>query len=286
MAFNGGKFFALSAPLGVGLLGAFMWVESRAPEPLLPLELFRRRLIAVSSLIATLLGAAMLSMVTFVPLFVQAVLGKTAVEAGSVITPMVIGWPIASTISGRLLPAFGFRRLIRIGLALSAVSAAAVALLLSPNSGLVLPAIGTACFGAGIGFANTPLLIAVQSSVDWKQRGVATASTMFFRTVGGALSIGALGAILAAALSRNPSIPVEAANRLLGPDHGASLGPQTLQQLSRMLTTSLTTIFWLIFALSVLAFVVSLAFPRLSTKSPALVGSKQVPQLTPLSSEP
>jgi hypothetical protein len=88
---------------------------------------------------------------------------------------------------------------------------------------------------------------------------------MFFRTVGGALAIGALGAVLASALAANPSLPVEAANQLLGPDHGMSLGSDILQQLAQLLRTSLQMIFWFIFGLSLLAFAVSWIFPRLST---------------------
>jgi hypothetical protein len=207
----------------------------------------------------------MLSTVTFVPLFVQGVLGRTPVEAGSAITPMVVGWPIASAISGRLIPKVGFRIPIRTGLAISALSALALALLLRPGCNLLVPSIGTACFGVGLGLANTALLIAVQTSVAWEQRGVATASTMFFRTVGGALAIGGLGAVLAAGFAHDASIPAFAANQLLGPDHGLSLGPAVLARLSGVLKDSLRTIFWLIFGLSAASFLISWMFPRVST---------------------
>jgi hypothetical protein len=116
-----------------------------------------------------------------------------------------------------------------------------------------------------LGLANTALLIAVQTSVAWEQRGVATASTMFFRTVGGALAIGGLGAVLAAGFAQDPSIPAFAANQLLGPDHGLSLGPTVLAHLSGVLKDSLRTIFWLIFGLSAASFLISWMFPRVST---------------------
>jgi EmrB/QacA subfamily drug resistance transporter len=285
LAFNAGKFMSIGIVLGVTLLTVLLWWESRVREPLFAFDLFTRRVIAVSSGIATLLGASMLTMVTFVPLYVQGVLGKTAVDAGTVITPMVIGWPIASTISGRLIPRVGFRVLIRSGLALSAISAAMVAVLLSSDASLALSALGTACFGAGIGFANTPLLIAVQSSVEWRQRGVATASTMFFRTVGGALAIGALGAFLAAALAKNPSLPIEAANQLLGPDHGSSLDPSVLRQLAQTLQTSLHVIFWSIFGISLTGFLVSWIFPRLATWSSSAGAAPALRSLDSLTGE-
>src|SRR5438067_2458466 len=130
----------------------------------------------------------------------QGVLGGSPTEAGTAITPMVIGWPIASAISGRLLPRVGYRPLIHSGLAISAAAAVALALLLRPGASLHVPQAMSALFGVGLGLANTALLIAVQTSVEWRQRGVATASTMFARTIGGTLAVGALGAILSAAL--------------------------------------------------------------------------------------
>ena len=277
-AFQGRVQGAICAVLATVLLVLLVRWERRVKEPLLPLDLFRRRVMAVASSAGGLIGAAMLSTVAFVPLFVQGVLGKTPVEAGSAITPMVVGWPIASAISGRLIPRIGFRIPIRVGLAISAMSALALAILLRPGSSLLVPAWGTACFGLGLGFANTALLIAVQTSVTWEQRGVATASTMFFRTVGGALALGGLGAVLAAGFRHDPSIPAWAANQLLGPDHGASLGAAVLARLGGLLEERLQIIFWLIFALSAASFLISWMFPPVST-APAAEQAIQVPEL-------
>src|SRR2546428_10161663 len=138
---------------------------------------------------------------------------------------MVIGWPIASAISGRALPRVGFRVLVRTGLIVSAIAALGLALLLQPGASLHVPQAASALFGVGLGIANTALLIAVQTSVEWRQRGVATASTMFARTIGGTLAVGVLGGILSAAVLRDGTLPPGAADRLLGPEHGAGLDP-------------------------------------------------------------
>src|SRR5262249_58295228 len=127
----------------------------------------------------------------------------------------VIGWPIASAISGRVLPRVGFRPLVRWGLTISAVAAVAMALLLRPGVSLHVPQAMSALFGLGLGFANTALLIAVQTSVEWRQRGVATASTMFARTIGGTLAGGGPGAVLSAALPPGGSVPPRAPPRPL-----------------------------------------------------------------------
>jgi hypothetical protein len=137
-----------------------------------------------------------------------------------------------------------------------------MALLLKPNSSMLIPQIAMGVFGAGLGFAATALLIAVQTSVGWELRGVATASNMFFRTIGGALAIGAMGGVLAARLARDPLIPIQAANALLGPDHGRSLSPDVLRMLGGQLESGLVTNFWIIFALALAAFVTSLFFPE------------------------
>ncbi|WP_373047793.1 MDR family MFS transporter [Vulgatibacter sp.] len=272
-ALLGAGIFALLAATSAGigpwplaaavvLLAAFAWVESRAKEPILPLDLLRDRVIGLSSLAGALIGAAMMATVTYVPLFVQSVLGGSAADAGRAITPMVIGWPIASTLSGKLIPSIGFRPMIRLGLALTAASAIAVALVVDP--GVPLWLVGTLMFffGTGMGLANTALLLAVQTAVSWQRRGVATASTMFFRTIGGALSVGALGGIIAASLAAQPGVPPGAADQLLGPEHGASLPASLLRSLSGALAAGLHTSFVVIACLAALALAVGLLFPR------------------------
>jgi len=259
-------------PVGVAslLLVGFVAVERRAPEPVLPLALLRDRVIGLSNLAGALVGAAMMSTVTYVPLFVQGIAGGSATDAGRAITPMVIAWPIFSTLGGELIPRVGFRPVIRAGLALTAGSALLLALLLEP--GLPIWAIGSimAGYGAGLGLANTALLLAVQTAVDWRQRGVATASTMFFRTIGGALTVGALGGLIAAGIANVPGVPPGAADELLGPDHGRSLPVALLRSLSSALADGLHTSFLVIAALAILALAVGLAFPR-PTPSPERV---------------
>ncbi|HLN90795.1 MAG TPA: MFS transporter, partial [Patescibacteria group bacterium] len=96
-------------------LALFLWVERRAEEPILPLDLFSRRVMAVASATGALVGAAMISVVTFVPLYVQSVLAGSPTDAGTAIAPIAIGWPISSTLAGRILPRTGYRALIRGG---------------------------------------------------------------------------------------------------------------------------------------------------------------------------
>jgi len=249
------------------LLAGFLFVERRAEEPLLPLSLFTRRVIALSSTIGAIIGGAMIAILTYVPLFIQGVRGGTPTQAGSSITPMLVTWPIASTLSGRILPRVGFRALVRFGMACTAV--AAVALPFAAEQGPLALRVVTGLFGLGMGSANTALVISVQTSVQWEQRGVATASTMFFRTIGGAVAVGVMGGVIVTALGKDTSLPKDAASRALSREGMSTLGPDVVQRISGLLDAGLGTVFGMIAALGVTAFVAAMFFPDVPMLAPA-----------------
>jgi EmrB/QacA subfamily drug resistance transporter len=256
---------ALAAlPAAAIALVAFVLVERRAREPLLPLDLFAQRVMAVSSASGALLGAAMLATVTYVPLWVQGVLGASPTAAGAAIAPMAVGWPIASTMAGRLLPRLGYRRLLLGGFTTTALAGAGLALLLRPGASILVVQALTFAYGLGLGLANTPLIIAVQTSVPWNRRGIATASTMFFRTIGGTLSVGVLGGVLAAALGRAGAAP-GIAERLLGPER-ATLAPAQAAAVSGALQAAMGMVFWSVAGIAASALLVATRFPRLTVE--------------------
>ncbi|BDG02622.1 MDR family MFS transporter [Anaeromyxobacter oryzae] len=251
---------AIAGPAALAGLAAFVAVERRAVEPLVPLDLFHDRIIAVASITGALVGAAMIAMVTYVPLWVQSVLGASPTAAGAAIAPMAIGWPLASAISGRLIPRAGFRPLIRSGLAVSATAGVLIALLLRPGVPLALPQALTFLYGVGLGCANTPLLISVQSAVAWNRRGVATASTLFFRTIGGTLAVGILGGVLAHALSAGGASR-DLVQRMLSPERSA-LDPAAVAALAGALQAAMARIFWTVAAIALAALGASIVFPH------------------------
>jgi EmrB/QacA subfamily drug resistance transporter len=251
------------AAAGVALLALFVWIEKRAPEPLLPIKLFSQRLMVVVSALGALVGATMFCVVTYLPLYVQGVLLGSPTAAGGVLTPMVVAWPIAAALSGRYIPRFGFRRFVVAGAAVAMLAALAMAL--SVQYRLALPAIyaTSAVFGAGLGLINTSLIIAVQTSVSWQERGVATASTMFFRTTGGTLAVGILGGILARVLAGDPEAARAVAAHLLAA-HGGSVGQevQTARHVADTLAAALVPIYWLNWAFTLIGVAVCRFFPR------------------------
>jgi MFS family permease len=245
-------------------LAAFLAVERAAKEPVIPLPLFTRKVMLLSSIIGAIIGGAMISIVTYVPLFVQSVLHGTPTEAGSAITPMLVTWPISSALAGRMIPRVGFRPLIWVGLACTLAAALALALF-GTHDDLTMLGLTSAAFGLGMGFANTAVVIVVQTSVNWNERGIATASTMFFRTIGGVIAVGVIGGVITAALLRDPTLTEEAVNKLLSREGLRDLDPDVLARVSGALEHAFGTVFWIIAGISGAAFVASLWFPSVPT---------------------
>jgi EmrB/QacA subfamily drug resistance transporter len=250
---------AWGAALGcVAALAAFVAVERRAADPVLSPSLVARRPIAVGSMATAILGATMTGTILYVPLFAQGVLGATATQAGTTIAPMLLGWPIASTITGRLLVRIGFRAPVWLGSAIIACALTATAAALGSGTSMTAIRVLMFAYGVGMGLASTSLLVSVQSSVGWEERGVVTATSMFARTMGGALGAGALGAMLARSLGEELS--PEAVSALLDPAQRAHLAADPRVMLA--LSSAMAPLFRVIAAGGVLNLLVVAFWPR------------------------
>jgi MFS family permease len=186
----------------VVLFALLLWVERRAADPILPLPLFRDRLFSISTAHGVLSGWAMFGSVSFIPLFVQSVLGTTATEAGITITPMLLGWVFASIVGTRLLLVIGYRKLGLIGTAALTIGA-----FLMSQAGMETSRVSLMVFvalmGIGMGLSIPSFLIAVQTSVQRRQLGTATSMLQFSRSMGGTLGVSVMGAALSARLAAN-----------------------------------------------------------------------------------
>jgi EmrB/QacA subfamily drug resistance transporter len=200
--------------LSLVLLGAFVVVERRAAEPVLPRWIFRSRPLLCANLGTLALGMMMMSLTTYLPLFVQEVMGEAPVIAGFSLATMSIGWPIASTLSSRLYMRVGFRNSAMVGLTLAAI-AGMLFLLLSPDSPPWQAAAFSFVLGSGLGLSTTSFIVGIQSIFDWRRRGTATGSNMFARLIGGALSVALYGAIVNATIAaRIDRAPDDVASQL------------------------------------------------------------------------
>ena len=177
------------------LLAAFVVVEARSLEPVLPLWIFRRRVLNASNSGAFVVGVILLGLTSYVPLYAQGVLGHGALVAGLALATMTIGWPIAAATSGRFYLTIGFRRTVLMG-ALFVIVGAALLLPVSADSALWALAVPCFVMGLGFGYVASPGVIVAQSSVDWQNRGVATATNMFARSMGSAVGVAVFGAIV------------------------------------------------------------------------------------------
>ncbi len=196
----------LSAPslgilgAGVAVLVGFGLVERRAAEPMIPGWIFRRRLLNSTNLVSLAVGVMLIGLTSYVPLYVQGVLGTGALVAGFALAGLTLGWPIAASLAGRLYLRVGFRSTALMGAGLAVVGALLL-LLVSPQSSVLQ--VGATCFviGLGMGLLASPTLVAAQNAVDWEHRGVVTGTSMFARSMGSAVGIAVFGAIANASLA-------------------------------------------------------------------------------------
>lgn len=186
------------------LLVAFALVERRVPEPVLPLWVFRSRTLVVTSSLSFLVGALLLGLSSYVPTLGQEVLGASAIVSGFALAALTLGWPVAAAVSGRLYLTIGFRATGLLGVSL-AVAGATVLAVLDPAGSLWHVAAGCVLIGFGMGWVAAPALVVAQSSVAWGERGVATATNMFSRSVGSAVGVAVFGAVVNAVAGSNPS---------------------------------------------------------------------------------
>jgi MFS family permease len=186
--------------LGVAMLVAFVVVEMHVAEPVLPLWVFSRRMLATTSLAAFCVGAIVLGLSSYIPTYVQGSLGTGALVAGLCLAPISIGWPIASAQAGRIYLRFGFRITSVIGAATVACAAGGMVLVFTASAPVW--SVPLLCFavGCGMGLSASPTVIAAQASVGWSQRRVVTGTNMFARSIGSALGVAVFGAVVNAIL--------------------------------------------------------------------------------------
>lgn len=243
----------------VAVIAALVWfiaIERRAKDPIVPLELFRNRVVAVAVGVGFLAGIAMFAAITFVPLLAQGVLGATATQAGSFLTPLMLSWVLVSIIGGRLLLRFGTRILVILGLVLMCGGFVALATFTRDTPRMIM--VGELILiGSGLGLVMLTLLIASQHSVPREQLGITTSLNQFSRSIGGALGVAILGAMLAAGLAQFSSDP----NALVNPEARAHIAPEQLAQLQGALEGTLRDIFWASAAVCALALAVAFTLP-------------------------
>ncbi|WP_443054464.1 MFS transporter [Streptomyces sp. NBC_00683] len=204
----------LSAP-SLGLLGASaamavltVLIERRAAEPVIPGWVWRRRTIASVNLALGAMGLLMVAPTVFLPTYAQSVLGLGPIAAGFVLSVMTLSWPVAAAFSDRVYNRIGFRRTAITGMTGALLILLAFPLLPFPGAPWQ-PALIMLLLGAALGLFQLPLIVGVQSTVGWSERGTTTASVLFCRQVGQSLGAALFGAVANGVLaSRLAAAPV------------------------------------------------------------------------------
>ncbi len=280
LAWTSSQFIGLVALTAV-LAGGFIAVEARAPQPLIPLHLFRHRTVAVVGVVGLLHGAAMFGAVTFIPLFVQGATGGTAGTARDVLMPMMLSVVAGTFFSGRLFFRTGPRILVGAGLAMAGAGFWLLGRM-TPATAPATAALYMAVTGLGVGLSLVPLVIAVQLAVSRQEIGLATSLATVFRSLGGVIGVSLLGAWqagllrdrLAETLAAGEAaawLPVGLAQTLRNPDAlgqvlvspaAAQLPPPLLAALRGALAASIHPLFLAATFLCAAGAVISLALRR------------------------
>jgi EmrB/QacA subfamily drug resistance transporter len=257
------------AAVGIALLAMLGAHERGAPEPVLPLRLWRHRVIAVGSISGLTAGIVMMSINGFLPLYVQGAMNRSPTAAGLALGAASVSWTFASLAAGRLMIRTSYRQAATIGGA-ALILGTAVLAVLGPASPLWWPIMGSLLIGVGMGFCNTAFLVSTQASVGYGERGMATSSIMFMRIVGNSVGAAVFGAILNFGVSRRIPEAGDAVNHLLQPSARHQLGPAMIARVSDAIAAGLHNVYLLAGIVAVVSLLLALALPaRLSPTRPA-----------------
>jgi EmrB/QacA subfamily drug resistance transporter len=247
--------------------------ETRAAEPIFPGALWRNRVIALGNLGGFTNGALIMAVSGYLPTYVQGAMGGSVLSAGLALGASSISWAFASFAAGRLMVRTSYRLAAVIG-GLSLVAGALLLIALDPSRGLGWAITGSFVIGIGMGFCNTAFVVAIQASVGWAGRGVATSSYMFMRIVGQSVGAALFGAVLNFGLSRHAPEAGNLVNRLLDPRLRHSFGTAELAQVSDAIASSLHLVYIIAGLAALVTLVLACALPAALSPTRPLDGEK------------
>jgi EmrB/QacA subfamily drug resistance transporter len=279
----GGRQYAWdsAAILGLGaaaavLLGAFVAQERRAPEPILPLRLFRDPVFDIVSATLFLTTLAFFAAIVFIPVFLQTVTRASATGSGLLLLPLLLAATLSTALSGRVISRTGRYKVFPVtGLALMA---GGLLLLSRMNAGTSQAAASLllVVFGLGFGMVSQVLTVAIQNAVDRRDLGIATASANLFRSLGGSVGVAVFGAIFAARLDvwlprelPSGAPRLDADNLQASPETLASLPAGVQDGIGEAVAHALQTVFLVAAPVAALGLLVVLFLREVPLRGPA-----------------
>ncbi|MEU7477018.1 MDR family MFS transporter [Lentzea sp. NPDC042327] len=192
---------ALLVSLGVVLLVAAVWVESRAHDPIIPLSIFRNRTVSLATLASALVGVAMFGGTVFLSQYFQLSLGKTPTQAGLLGLPLIFGLLVSSTVAGQLITKYGRWKAFLVAGGVVMVAGMLLLSTITAQTTVFMVGVDMFVLGVGVGMLMQNLVLAAQNDVPARDLGATTSTLTFFRSLGGAIGVSALGAVLASKVS-------------------------------------------------------------------------------------
>ncbi|XVV01149.1 MDR family MFS transporter [Actinosynnema sp. CA-248983] len=215
---------ALMVVGGLVLLALAVWVESRAADPVVPLSIFANRTVSLTTLASALVGVAMFGGTVFLSQYFQIGLGKTPTQAGLMSLPLIFGLLVSSTVAGGLITKWGRWKVFLVAGGAVMVGGMVLLATIDAQTSVSMVSVHMAVLGVGVGMLMQNLVLVAQNDVLAKDLGATTSTLMFFRSLGGAIGVSVLGAVLA---NRVTSLSAEK----FGPPAG---GPNEVPDLSRL----------------------------------------------------
>ena len=240
---------------GAAALVAFVFVERRAVEPILPLSLFANRVFAVAVAAGFVIGALLFVVTIYVPVFVVGVLDASATSAGIVLIPLSLGWVVVSVAAGQVIARTGRYRLFPIVGGVLIVGGMWLLSRLGAGSSEAFAAGALVVLGVGMGISYPIYVVATQNAVATSDLGVATSSLLFLRTMGGSLAVAGMGAVLTYRLD------AELADSGTRVDTGRLLAGDVPPDVEGALAASLHTVFLVSLPIALIALALAVALP-------------------------
>jgi EmrB/QacA subfamily drug resistance transporter len=242
-----GRFeIGLTTLVAVVAVVLFVLQERRSPEPMISLELWGRRPIAAANAASLLTGMAMMGLTTFLPVFVQGVMQQSPLIAGFALSVMIFGWPVGATLGVRVFQRVGLRLVLRVG-GLLVPAGSIIFLFLNAESSPIVAGLGSLIVGLGMGILSASSIVLIQEIVSWSERGSATASFLFARSLGNTFGASLFGAVLNFGLMHSAghlsAISSEDIRRLLERSGGAAGDPTLRAALEQSLHLTFVSMF-------------------------------------------
>jgi EmrB/QacA subfamily drug resistance transporter len=270
----GGRSFDWASPTAIAMAAvtiasfiAFILIEQRAAEPIIPLTLFKMNVFWVTSVLGFVVGSVLFGALTFLPIYLQIAKGTTPTTSGLLLIPLTVGILTASTIVGQYMGRSGkYKWMPVIGMTLIAVGML-LATQLAKDTSLVTFCLTLALIGAGMGCNFPVLTTAVQNAVPRETMGTATAAGILMRQTGGALGVAAFGALFSSRLAAGLGDSAAVFGADLGPQTLAKLSPEQQAMAADAVIAAIHPIFWISAGMAVIGLIFAIVLEEIPLAS-------------------